>query len=76
MNTTTNRNKTENDAWTSLDRAMEVLAEVYFKAAEIIDPAEIDQYLQRQALPMRSRARDIRVKILLDEIRTEKEAQI
>ena len=74
MNELQNRNETEERVWTSLDNAMEILAEVYFKAAEIVDPAEIDQYLQRAALPMRSRARDIRVKTLLDEIRQEKEA--
>ncbi len=69
------RNETEERVWTSLDNALELLAEVYFKAAEYVDPAEIDEYLQRHALHMRSRARDIRVKTLLEEIRQEMEGK-
>ena len=74
MNELQNRNDREEAVWISLDNVIELLAEVYFKAVEIVDPAEIDAYLQKRALPMRSRARDIRVKTLWDEIRQEKEA--
>ena len=59
--------------WESLDNTLELLAEVYFKAAEIVDPIEIDEYLQRKTFNMRARARDIRVKALWDEIAKEQE---
>lgn len=50
--------------WASIDKALEILAEVYYKAAEVIDPAEMDIYIQGKAFPIRSRGRDIRIDAL------------
>lgn len=54
----------EAKVWASIDKALEILAEVYYKAAEVIDPAEIDIYIQGKAFPIRSRGRDIRIDVL------------
>lgn len=54
----------EAKVWASIDNALEILAEVYYKAAEAIDPAEMDIYIQGKAFPIRSRGRDIRIDAL------------
>ena len=58
------RNDKEGKIWVSLDAALGILGEVFFEACEIVDPVEIEEYLQNKALSIRSKGRDIRIEAL------------
>lgn len=61
------RNDKEGKIWVSLDAALGILGEVFFEACEIVDPVEIEEYLQNRALAIRSKGRDIRIEALKKE---------
>lgn len=58
---------TEEKAWASIDATLGLLAEVYLKACEIIEPADLDAYIERAALPIRSKGRDVHITKLLEQ---------
>lgn len=62
----TDRNNREEAVWCAFDKIIELYAEVYLQAAEIVDPADIDAYMERHTFGIRSRGRDVRIKALME----------